>query len=134
MLEDYLFAQTPRNLTGLTIYVVRELTRVMCIALGGDFYIIQNYEEEDHTLNVYVRNLDGVIYHVEIWYAQASKTPHGRVNNRVNNGMATRLETEEDLARILRSAKGLGSDPVMSPPPPPVLVDYAGNARVGYVQ
>ncbi|TXH11639.1 MAG: hypothetical protein E6R03_14095 [Hyphomicrobiaceae bacterium] len=124
MLEEYTHPQELKALGNCHIDVLRELTRVMCIALGGTFHLVQSPDEEDHAFDVYLCAEDDTIAHVELW--RGSRGCYGMVDH----AKPESLRTEADLARLLRRAKGMEPGP-HSPPrssPPPVLVDYAGLA------
>lgn len=124
MLEEYTHPQEPKALRPHHIDDVRELTRVMCIALGGAFHLVQDTEDDGHAFDVYICDEDDTIAHVEIWHG--SRGYYGMVDHIEPEG----LYTEADLARLLRRAKGMEPGPLAHPrsTPPPVAVDYAGLA------
>jgi hypothetical protein len=126
-INSYSNPQQPRELTHLPVASVSSITHTMCVVLGGEFYLIQDIEDENHAFDAYVTNSLGTFSHVEIWHG--SRGWHGMVGG-VD---PVRLYTEQDLADLLRCAKGMGMQAAPTPrkPPPhtlPTLVSYAGLA------
>lgn len=118
-IQQYTRPQEPGILENYDIGALRELTRVMCIALGGDFHIVTDPEDMDHAFDVWL--CEGAITDVEIWRGQ--RNCYGMINS----SEPEVLHDEGDLARLLRRAKGLESGSVNPPTTPPVLTEYAGH-------